>query len=238
LQQKFYNMSLILSIETSTPVCTVSLSENGKTIAIRESFDEKSHATHLTVFVEELLKENNITAKNLSAVAVSRGPGSYTGLRIGVSVAKGICYAAQIPLIAIDTLKTMAIMAANKYNHKNVLYCPMIDARRMEVYSELFDGNFNVKREVIAEVIDHNSYSDILAQQKIVFIGNGSEKLTNTITSPNAVFIEGIYPSANYMSELAYNEFQNKQFVDVAYFEPFYLKDFVATTPKKKVILN
>ncbi len=229
-------MALILSLETSTPVCTVALSKEGKTIALKESFEDKSHATLLTVFVEEILAENKLKVQDLDAVAVSEGPGSYTGLRIGVSVAKGLCYAAQKPLIAVDTLKTMVLMTAPQFEGQELLYCPMIDARRMEVYSELFDQQLQRKRKIIAEVIDESSYADLLQQHKIVFMGNGALKCQETIVSEQAVFLDGIYPSAAFMGQLAFAAYQQKDFKDVAYFEPFYLKDFVATTPKKKVL--
>lgn len=228
-------MSLILNIETSTSVCSASIAKNGEVLAIRESFEDKSHATLITVFVEELLSELSITAAELDAVAVSEGPGSYTGLRIGVSVAKGICYANNIPLIAVNTLQAMAIMAKKAKSINEALYCPMIDARRMEVYSALFDAQMKVARKTIAEIIDENSYASELKQRPIIFMGNGAEKCKGHITSDNAVFLEGIYPSAKYMAMLAEQDFNNHNFKDVAYFEPFYLKDFVATIPKKKV---
>jgi tRNA threonylcarbamoyladenosine biosynthesis protein TsaB len=225
-------MAYILSIETSTQVCSAALALDGKVIEIRESFDDKTHASMLTVFIDELLKSNDLMVKDLSAVSVSQGPGSYTGLRIGVSVAKGLCYAAGLPLIAVNTLKAMA---KEKMNDPSVLLCPMIDARRMEVYSELFSYDLSPKREIVAEVIDSNSYLETLASQKIAFFGNGAAKCSNLLANPNALFIDGIYPSAKYMAVLAQETYDHKEFKDVAYFEPFYLKDFVATIPKRRM---
>lgn len=228
-------MALILNIETSTPVCSASIARNGECLAIRESFEDKSHASLLTVFIDELLQEVNIDASDLDAVCISEGPGSYTGLRIGVSVAKGICYAKNIPLLAVNTLKAMAAMAVKTHNNEQATFCSMIDARRMEVYSALFDFYLNDQRKTIAEVIDEGSYKDMLDNKKIVFYGNGAMKCKEKITGSNAVFIDNIYPSANYMAPLAQNAFDSNEFKNVAYFEPFYLKDFVATTPKRKV---
>ncbi len=229
-------MALILNIETSTSVCSASLSDGDKIIGLKESFDDKSHASLLTVFIEELLSENNIDADKLQAVSVSEGPGSYTGLRIGVSVAKGICYAKNIPLIAVNTLQAMAVMTKEKTDTgDNIVFCPMIDARRMEVYSSLFNYDISIKRETIAEIIDENSYSKELTEYKIAFSGNGAEKCKGIITHNNAVFINDIYPSAKYTAQLAKQLFDKKEFKDTAYFEPYYLKDFIATIPKKKV---
>ena len=185
--------------------------------------------------LEELLLENNLQSKDIDAVSVSEGPGSYTGLRIGVSVAKGFCYAKNIPLIAVSTLQAMAIMAQEFVVDKNILFCPMIDARRMEVYSALFDSDATLKRGVVAEVIDDTSYSKELANTKIVFFGDGADKCKAMITDKNALFIPDIYPSAKYMAGLSQKAFDNNDFKDVAYFEPFYLKDFVALTSKKKL---
>jgi tRNA threonylcarbamoyladenosine biosynthesis protein TsaB len=230
-------MALILNIETSTSVCSVSLSDRDKIIGLKESFDDKSHASLLTVFIEELLSENNIDVGKLQAVSVSEGPGSYTGLRIGVSVAKGICYAKNIPLVAVNTLQAMAIMAKEKITlNSNVVFCSMIDARRMEVYSALFNFDISEKRKTIAEIIDEKSYLKELSEYKIAFFGNGAEKCKEIITGNNAVFIDDIYPSAKYTAVLAQQLFNDKKFKDTAYFEPFYLKDFIATIPKKKVL--
>jgi len=234
-------MALILNIETSTQVCSVCLSDGGKVIAMRESNDDKSHARLLNIFIDEILKEQNITFSVLDAVAVSKGPGSYTGLRIGVSTAKGLCYAKNIPLIAVHTLESMAHGVIHyKYNksedsENELVFVPMIDARRMEVYSAFFNINGEMIREVEAEIIDENSYQDILKDKKMIFFGDGAEKIKDVIKNPNAIFIENVNPSSEYMSALSESTFNKKQFEDVAYFEPFYLKDFIATIPKKNI---
>lgn len=228
-------MALLLNIETSTPVCSVALSKDGKLIGQRESFDERSHASLLTVFINQLLEENQLQASQLDAISVSEGPGSYTGLRIGVSVAKGICYAANKPLIAVNTLKAMALMAKERINDSGVLLCPQIDARRMEVYAALYSPQLNCIRPTQADIVDENTYLEFLNQQPVAFFGNGADKCRNLINHPNARFFEGIYPSAAYTAVFADALFHEKAFKDVAYFEPFYLKDFVATLPKRKI---
>lgn len=228
-------MAVILNIETSTQVCSASIAKNGEVIAIRESFEDRSHASLLTVFINELLQEVKITANDLDAVSVSEGPGSYTGLRIGVSVAKGICYARKIPLIAVNTLQAMALMAKEEANDLSCIYCSLIDARRMEVYSAMFNAKQEQTRETLAEIIDENSFNNELANGKVAFYGNGAEKCKEYIKASNAIFLDNIHPSAKYMAPLAQEAFAQNKFKDVAYFEPFYLKDFVATTPKKKV---
>ncbi len=235
-------MALILSLETSTKVCSVSLSDNTTVIAKKELYEANSHATHLTVFIDELFKENaKYTLKDIDAVAVSSGPGSYTGLRIGVSVAKGICYALKKPLIAISSLKALAYYAINNSEVSNDIdanswICPMIDARRMEVYTTFFNNNMESQAEITAEIIDENSFKDILNERKIFFLGDGAEKCKSFIQHPNAIFIDKAAPLASNMITTAEIKYDKQQFEDVAYFEPFYLKDFIATTPKKKVL--
>lgn len=227
-------MPSILSIETATPICSSSLSHNGEVMISRESYEGQSHASLLGVFVNDIMnyiRQNNI---QLDAVAVSSGPGSYTGLRIGVSEAKGLSYGLGIPLISIPTVKIMASMMKDKV-YEGSLICPMIDARRMEVYSTFFDQNLNVIRKTMADIIESNSYRELLDDNKIVFFGSGSEKCKNIITHNNAHFIDDIHPLASAMAPLAEDAFLKKDFVDSAYFEPFYLKEFVATTPKNKV---
>ena len=231
-------MALILNIETSTNICSVCIAKDGNIIAQKESSENKSHAKLLTLFIEDLLKEQSLTAANLDAVAVSKGPGSYTGLRIGVSVAKGLCYAKDIPLIAINTLQAMAFGVVSKLSADNLndsIIVPMIDARRMEVYSAFFDTKASLIRDVKAEIIDENSYAEKLSTQKMIFCGDGSEKITSTIQHENAIFISDFYPSATYMTVLSESCFESEKFENVAYFEPFYLKDFIATTPKKNI---
>jgi tRNA threonylcarbamoyladenosine biosynthesis protein TsaB len=234
-------MAKILSLETSEKTCSVALSDGTKLLGSLESTDEKSHASMLTVLIDKLLKTHQITMEGLDAVAISKGPGSYTGLRIGVSTAKGICYGLKIPIIAISTLeiicrrffKTEYAVKA-KLGDSDILCCAMIDARRMEVYRQLFDHKVNIASQIIAEEINSNSFYETLRSKKIYFIGSGSTKLKNIINNENAVFIDGIYPNAADMCELAFSNYTQQRFEDVAYFEPYYLKDFVATIPKKK----
>lgn len=225
-------MSLILNIETATKNCSVGLSKEGKTIAIREMATENfSHAEKLHVFIEEVLKEANFKFEDLKAVAVSQGPGSYTGLRIGVSSAKGLSYALSIPLIAVDTLESIARKINPETLNENDIIVPMIDARRMEVFSAFFDANFVKIRETQAEVIDETSYQDI--SQKMHLVGDGAMKFTSVLTDAKFQFYPDLeFPSAKEMAVISYQKFQNNQFEDVAYFEPFYLKDFVLPTKK------
>lgn len=228
-------MALILNIDTSTTVCSVALAKDGQTIALKENNEGLNHSVLLGTYVDEILQDNNLTVASLDAVAVSMGPGSYTGLRIGVSLAKGLCYGANKPLIAVPTLQALALSVANQLQ-ENALYCPMIDARRMEVYTAFYDRSNNTIIDTKAEIINKTSFADLLSDNTIYFFGNGSDKVKSTLTSPNARFISNIETSASHLAPLAEQAWQNKQFVDAAYFEPFYLKDFVATTPKKKVI--
>lgn len=238
-------MALILSIETSTRVCSVALIRQGVVIGQKESNDEKSHAKLLTLFIHDLLKENTIDFKELKAIAVSKGPGSYTGLRIGVSTAKGLCYALDIPLIAINTLQSMSYGIIRRVNSgeiqapgfENTILCPIIDARRMEVYSAFYNSDGEIIRDVKAEIIDENSFSETLDKTKMLFFGDGTEKVKSVINSPNVIFIDGINPSAMDMATLSDRAYKNKQFEDVAYFEPFYLKDFIATIPHKNIFI-
>ena len=227
-------MSCILHIETSTEVCSVSASQDGASIFSKEDFNGPSHAVVLGVFVDEALSFIDNHAIPLDAVAVSCGPGSYTGLRIGVSMAKGICYGRNIPLIAIPTPEVMTVPVLLFQDlPEDALLCPMIDARRMEVYAAIYDRALKVKREISADIIDENSYSEFLAEHPVYFFGNGAAKCREKITHPNAHFIENIHPLAKWMFPLAERAMAEKYFKDVAYFEPFYLKEFVASTPKK-----
>ncbi len=234
-------MGSILCLETSTEVCAVALSVHGIILEEREDKSGKNHALQLTRFVEEVMKSTGLTFSQLDAIAVSGGPGSYTGLRIGVSTAKGLCYAAGLPLIAIPSLESMAhhiISNTEKYsveNPGNLLYCPMIDARRMEVYAAIYNNNMLKIRDIQADIIDHLSFLDFLQNQKILFFGNGAQKCKTTIQHPNALFLDHISTSASYMATLAETALQTGNFVDVAYYEPFYLKDFVATIPTKNI---
>lgn len=234
------SIPLILNIETSTNVCSVSLSgETGAVLSLRESFEDKSHSALLAVFVEEVMKETGSSFEDLSAVSVSMGPGSYTGLRIGVSTAKGICYAKSLPLVAINTLDIITQnFIENHLNHiqadlKNTVLCPMIDARRMEVYTASYDTRGKRIKETTAEIIDNNSFKDVLKENVMYFFGNGAAKCSDLIPPENAHFIPDVYPTARVMGKLSFTAFMNKTFVDLAYFEPFYLKDFVGTVAKK-----
>jgi tRNA threonylcarbamoyladenosine biosynthesis protein TsaB len=221
-------MALILNIETATKNCSVALSKDGRTLAIRELSEQNfSHAEKLHVFIEELFAESHLKLQDLSAIAVSQGPGSYTGLRIGVSAAKGLCYALSIPLIAIDTLEILA----RKINISNGTILPMIDARRLEVYSAFFDKNYAKIRETKAEIIDKNSFQE--TSEMLHLIGDGAMKFKEILTGEKFKYYpEMQFPSATEMSLISFQKFQNKQFEDVAYFEPFYLKDFVLITKK------
>ena len=230
-------MSCILHIETSTAVCSVAVSEDGQTIFVQEDMKGPSHAVSLGVFVDEALSFIDSHAIPLDAVAVSCGPGSYTGLRIGVSMAKGICYGRNVPLIGIPTLEVLCVPVLLYHELPEDAYlCPMIDARRMEVYTAFFDRNNQKVIDTKAEIVDENSFADLLAGHKIYFFGNGSDKVRMLLTAPNAHFMGQVETSAQHMIPLAEELFGRQEFVDVAYFEPFYLKDFIATTPKKKVI--
>lgn len=228
-------MALILNIDTSTSICSVALAKDGGIIAIKENNEGLNHSVLLGSYIDNILKENGTDAHQLDAVAVSMGPGSYTGLRIGVSIAKGLCFGADIPLIAIPTLQALALSVSSKIQ-ENAWYCPMIDARRMEVYTAFFDRNNRTMTDTKAEIIDDNSFATILSEHKVYFFGNGSSKIKGTLSSPNAYYIEKAETSAAHLVPLAEKLFEQKKFADVAYFEPFYLKDFIATTPKNKVI--
>lgn len=222
-------MTYILNVETATKNCSVAIAKDGITLHCKELSEEGySHAEKLHVFIEQVLKEVHLTFNDLSAIAVSQGPGSYTGLRIGVSAAKGLCFALDIPLIAIDTLEALALQAKGVEG----FIVPMIDARRMEVYSAVFDSNMNKIREVRAEILTSDSFSEI--SSIIYFLGDCSEKSKTVLNKANHIYMdEIIYPSANQMSVLSFEKFQKNKIADVAYFEPFYLKDFVGTISNK-----
>ena len=218
-------MSYILNIETATKNCSVSLAQHGETLICKEISEQGySHAEKLHVFIDEIMKESGLAMTDLQAIAVSQGPGSYTGLRIGVSAAKGLCYALSIPLIAIDTLTTLA----SQVQKTDGLIVPMIDARRMEVYSAVFHSNKEMIREVQAEILTEDSFLE--QSGPIYFVGDSNEKAKSVLTKSNFIFLDTIvFPSANEMSAMSYNKFLKEDFVDVAYFEPYYLKDFMIT---------
>ncbi|HEY5510700.1 MAG TPA: tRNA (adenosine(37)-N6)-threonylcarbamoyltransferase complex dimerization subunit type 1 TsaB [Prolixibacteraceae bacterium] len=234
-------MASILCIETSTEVCSVALANDGCVVELREDKNGKNHAQLLTGFVENIILTKNISFSSLDAIAVSGGPGSYTGLRIGVSTAKGLCYATGLPLIAIPSLESMAHhVISNPYifgfkKDESLFYCPMIDARRMEVYDCVYNNRLVKVREIQADIVDHLSFASLLLDQKILFFGNGADKCMTTIKHPNALFLENVTTSAGHMARLAEDAWLAGKFVDVAYYEPFYLKDFVATIPTKNI---
>ncbi len=228
-------MAVILNIDTSTNACSVALSKDGEVVIYRLKEEGRNHSELLGVFVDEVLNEAEGLGLSLDAVAFSAGPGSYTGLRIGVSLAKGLCFGYQIPLISIETLKVMSLSASRKWEEDGIL-CPMIDARRMEVYDALFDADLTNLRETKAEIIDENSFASYLTDQKVCFFGDGSDKCKELLSSENAVFLEGIMPLAMDMASLAEEAYQKAQFVDVAYYEPHYLKEFMVTTSKKDLL--
>ncbi|TVR75009.1 MAG: tRNA (adenosine(37)-N6)-threonylcarbamoyltransferase complex dimerization subunit type 1 TsaB [Marinilabiliales bacterium] len=269
---------LVLNIETSTNVCSASLSAGKEIIAARESHTGRSHASLLTVFIDELMRESDTGYGDLAAVAVSMGPGSYTGLRIGVSAAKGICYGAGVPLLAVDTLRLMAMMAIKGWQSGNdtgptttvtngrkteaatsrktdnatgndtgptidnatgrdtVLLCPMIDARRMEVYTALYDAYGRQVAPTGAHIIDREWFDTLPGGSRVLFFGNGADKCNHLANGENLVYIDGIYPSAGLMPPLSDEALNEGRIEDTAYFEPYYLKDFIATTPRNRLL--
>ena len=228
-------MSCILNIETSTDVCSVAVSQDGTCIFEKENSSGPNHAVKLGVFVDEALSFIDSHLIPLDAVAVSCGPGSYTGLRIGVSMAKGICYGRSVKLLSVPTLHLLCVpvLLREQIQEENALLCPMLDARRMEVYAQLFDRALNEVRPIQADVVDADTYKSYLDERPVYFFGNGAEKCIEVINHPNAHLIKNVEPLAKNMFPLAEKRMMNEQFEDVAYFVPFYLKDFVAKTPKK-----
>lgn len=225
-------MALILSLETTTNVCSVALHQEGKLIASKENYASQSHSRLLAVFIKDILAELDLRANQLEAIAVSQGPGSYTGIRIGVSTAKGLCYALSVPLISVNTLLAMAY-GVNKYTfEENVVLCPMIDARRMEVYTLAMDIHANILIEAMPLIIDQESFSNLLINNKVVFFGNGAPKCRNIITHPNACFIDSVEASAVQIGRIANDYFNQGKFEDLAYFEPCYLKEYRIGKPK------
>ena len=224
-------MACILHIETSTELCSVAVSENAQVIFQQEN---RNHAEHLASMVDEALSFTDSHAIPFDAVAVSCGPGSYTGLRIGVSMAKGVCYGRDLKLVSVPTLELMCVpLLLGEKIEEGALLCPMLDARRMEVYAALYDRALKPVREVSADVVDQDTYREWLDRQPVYFFGNGAKKCMDVINHPNARYIDGVEPLAKWMMPLAERRFLQEQFEDVAYFVPFYLKDFVAKMPKK-----
>ena len=227
---KIKKLALILNIETATKNCSVSISKEGKTIALKELNDGNySHAEKLHELIGQVILEAKIELSHLNAIAISKGPGSYTGLRIGVSAAKGLSFALDIPLISVNTLQSFALSVSIEKGYK----IPLLDARRMEVYSQVFSEKTKKIRGVYAEIIDSDSFSEFLNAEKVCFFGDGAEKCKEIITHKNAIFIDGKFPSANEMSAISYEKYVKHEFEDVAYFEPFYLKEFLGAISKK-----
>ena len=222
-------MEKIILIETSTALCSAALAEDGAITSYRESSAPKAHASLTAVFIQEMLQERGLTLADCDAVCVSMGPGSYTGLRVGVSTAKGLCFGSGKPLLAVGTLDTLVAQASGEYR----FIIPMIDARRMEVYAAVFDNGRQIT-ETAPEIIDENTFAEYLEQGPCLFIGDGAGKCADVIKHPNAHFCQ-CYPTASAMLKPALQAYKEKRFEDVAYFEPFYLKEFVATVSKKKV---
>ena len=240
---------MILCLETATPSCSVALVHNGEVLACEEDPKGQNHSEKITLFIDSVMKKAGISYDQLDAVAVSMGPGSYTGLRIGVSTAKGICYAVSKPLIAVETLEAMAfgglsvispdafssVISTERSERRNLLLIPAIDARRMEVYAAIFDENINKIKDTEAVIIDENSFADLKKDHHLYLFGDGADKCAEIFKNDDKItVIKDFYCSAKYMNTIAQQKFNNKDFVDVAYFEPFYLKDFVPGTPTVK----
>lgn len=230
-------MANIINIETSTSVCSASLSSEGQVLNHHENYDGKTHATLLSAYVQDALQYARTRQIGIDAVAVSIGPGSYTGLRIGLSEAKGLAFGLNVPLIGINTLQLLAVtvMFHHFFEEEDILYVPMIDARRMEVYTAVYNPALEAIVEPQAMIIDEHSFSDLLEGHHLIFCGNGSDKVKEVIKHPNAKFISGVKPVALEMTALAERHWRNKEFIDVAYSTPLYLKEFQATRSKKKL---
>ncbi len=226
-------MAIILSLETATKVCSVSMHRDGELMHIKEVNGDYSHSENLTIFIQEVLRESSVSFTDLDAVAVSKGPGSYTGLRIGVSSAKGLCYGLNIPLIAVETLQAMSLLAVEKQQDKEGVYLPMIDARRMEVFCAGYNATGELVRPTAAEIVEEDTFGD-LSKSNVYYFGDGAEKCQKVLGQwSNFIYLDDVYPSANMVGKIAFQKYKEGKFEDVAYFEPYYLKDFVATTPKK-----
>lgn len=217
-------MPTILNIETTTTNCSVSLSKQGETLVLKEDYSANySHAESLHVFIDEVLKTSQMKPSDIDAIAVSKGPGSYTGLRIGVSAAKGLCYALDKPLISVSTLESLS----HQVQISDGIIVPMLDARRMEIYSAVFNAEHQIIRDIQAQILENNLFLEYLEKTKVYFIGNAVNKTKSIIQNKNAVFIDNKLPSANELGKLAFLKFLRNDFENVAYFEPYYLKDFI-----------
>ncbi|MBW8242123.1 tRNA (adenosine(37)-N6)-threonylcarbamoyltransferase complex dimerization subunit type 1 TsaB [Muricauda oceani] len=225
-------MATILHLETATTNCSVSIAKDGEMLVLKENNAANySHSEQLHIFIKEALEEASLLFSDLDAVAISKGPGSYTGLRIGVSSAKGLCFSLDIPLVSVPTLQSMAHQTDVKPGE---LVIPVLDARRMEVYSCVYDAVYNEVRETRAEIIDEDSFADYVSDDKVYIIGSGAEKCRGALEHPNFIFDESVVPSAKDMVPIAFEKYKSNEFEDVAYFEPYYLKDFVLQQKKKK----
>jgi tRNA threonylcarbamoyladenosine biosynthesis protein TsaB len=235
-------MALILNIETTTKVCSVSLSQDANIIAIEESTLGNNQSLLLSSFIENIFKKVELKITDIDAIAISKGPGSYTGLRIGVSMAKGLCYALEKPLISVNTLQSMASSMSKNLKEKDItedyLLCPMIDARRMEVYSAIYDMNNKLIRETKAEIISKDSFIEYLDSYKILIFGDGAAKCKTILTHSNIISYENFIVSSQSLAPLAEYKYQRKEFENTLYFEPYYLKDFMTTIPKNKIFQN
>ncbi len=226
-------MALILSLETSTNVCSAAIHDQGKVLALAEAHIEQSHASKLAVLIDDIKKIAGVELSDLSGVAVSSGPGSYTGLRIGTSTAKGICYALSIPLLSVNTLDLLAFQVSH-VNIINAFLCPMIDARRMEVYCQVVNAKLQIVTPVEAKIIDETSFIELLNTESFIFFGNGADKCEEVIKHPNAHFLKNITPTASALGNIASNKFEQGLIEDLVHFEPFYLKEFMAKLPATK----
>lgn len=229
---------MILCIETATDLCSVALCTPEEVVAVKESNDPRSHASILTVMIQELLKEQDITASMLDAVAVSTGPGSYTGLRIGVSAAKGLAYSASLPVIATETPLAMfwGIRPQIENAGPDTVFCPMLDARRMEIYYALYDREGKMIKDISAEIVNEESFYSIATEKQIIVFGSGAAKCMNVIKRENIIYHHEYRISAAHMHKAVIQSFKDKIFEDVAYFEPLYLKDFITSRPKKNIL--
>jgi tRNA threonylcarbamoyladenosine biosynthesis protein TsaB len=231
-------MPLILSLETSSTGCSVALHKGGQLLAISEIHLEHAHGAKLGLLIKEVLKNANVDFAGLSAIAIASGPGSYTGLRIGTSTAKGLCYALNIPLIAVDSLSSMAF-GMRKTVAPDVLVCPMLDARRMEVYCAVFGSGLQIISPIQAKIIDEQSFADLLRSYSIIFFGNGAQKCKDKIAGSNALFVDDVFPSAANVGEMAHHKFIENKLEDLVHFEPLYLKEFLIKKPTKiETVLN
>jgi len=227
-------MALILSLETSTTICSAALHRDGKLLIAEELLTPQSASSQLSPLIDQLLTTAKVTPKDLAAVAVASGPGSYTGLRIGVATAKGICFGLNVPLIAINTLEVMAAQVAKSFQEstEDILLCPMLDARRMEVYCLVSDPRLNEVEPTQAKVIDAESFANRLAQRTVYFFGNGADKCKNVINHPNARFLNDLHPTAKQLGVMAFHKFEKGEFENLSSFEPHYLKEFMVKKPK------